>query len=660
MNVSEALRAAVGAHQAGDLVRAEELYRAILAGDANQFDALHLLGVTFAQRGDFAKAVGFMERALAVRPGEAGALYNLGNALLPLKRTDAALACFDQVLALHPDHADAHNNRGNALQDLGRPEEALGSYDRAIGLRPDYAEAHNNRGNVLISMRRLDEALESFDRSLAINPDSAHALFNRGHLLQDLKRLDEAIFDFHRMLSIDPAYPLGLGAMYYAKRHASDWRDYDKETTRVLAECRAGNLCATPWQFLAFADRPQDQFDYGRAWRRAKLPASPSPLWRGEIYDHARIRVAYLSADFHDHPLAWLMSGLFEHHDRSRFETIAISFGPDRPSPIRTRLENAFKHFIDARRKSSREIAALLRDMEVDIAIDRKGYTRDRRTEIFALRPAPIQVNYLAYPGTMGADYMDYIIADRFVIPEDHQQHFSEHVAYLPDSYQANDSRRAIAEAVPSRAQVGLPEEGFVFACFNNNYKITPRMFDIWMRLLREVEGSVLWLLEANDASSRNLCHEAQQRGVAPARLVFAPFMGNAEHLARLRLADLFMDTLPFNAHTTASDALWAGLPVVTCMGNTFAGRVGGGLLNAVGLPELITNTLEDYEGLILALARDGARLSGIRSRLAQNRARCPLFDTARYTRNLERAYEEMWARHQRGEPPAGFAVAGD
>jgi predicted O-linked N-acetylglucosamine transferase (SPINDLY family) len=351
------------------------------------------------------------------------------------------------------------------------------------------------------------------------------------------------------------------------------------------------------------------------------------------------------------------MTGLFERHDRARFETIAISFGPHKQGEMRTRLENAFDRFFDVEDKGATAIAQMIRDLEVDIAIDRKGYTENARPEIFAQRPAPIQAAWLAYPGTVGADYMDYIIADRCVIPEDQQQHYSENVIYLPDTYQANDSKRPISDLTPSRAEVGLPENGFVYCCFNQNYKITPPVFDIWMRLLRKVEGSVLWLLESNAAAARNLRHEAENRGVAPERLIFAKRQEHAGHLARHRLADLSLDTLPFNAHTTTSDALWAGLPVVTCLGTTFAGRVAGSLLNAVGLPELITNTSEEYEALALELARDRDALATIKSKLARNRSTHPLFDTDRMRRHVEAAYSTMWQGYQRGEPPRGFAV---
>jgi protein O-GlcNAc transferase len=367
--------------------------------------------------------------------------------------------------------------------------------------------------------------------------------------------------------------------------------------------------------------------------------------------------MAYVSADFHEHATAYLMAGLFEAHDKERFEITAVSFGPDAADAMRARLKPAFDRFVDVRGTSDREVARMLHNLEIDIAIDLKGFSANSRTGIFAQRAAPLQVNYLGYPGTLGADYIDYIIADRHVIPPGHEGYYTEKVVRLPETYQVNDSKRSVADWSPGRAEIGLPDPGFVFCCFNSNYKITPDIFAVWMRLLERVTGSVLWLLETNAAASDNLRREAQRRGVAPERLVFAPPMPLDRHLARHRLADLFLDTRPVNAHTTASDALWAGLPLVTCTGDAFAGRVAASLLDAVGLPELITQNLNDYEALALQLATTPSLLSDIRAKLARNRPLHPLFDTDRQRRHIESAYIAMWERYQRGEPPASFTV---
>jgi protein O-GlcNAc transferase len=383
-----------------------------------------------------------------------------------------------------------------------------------------------------------------------------------------------------------------------------------------------------------------------------------APLARERsVAERGRIRVAYLSADFRGHATAYLMAGLFKQHDRSRFEIIGVSFGADDGSDMRAQLAGSFDQFLDVSAQGDREVAELLRQRGVDIAVDLKGHTEAGRPGILAYRPAPVQVTYLGYPGPLGLDFIDYVVGDKVILPLDQQPFYAEKFVHLPGTYQVNDSQRVIATRAPTRAELGLPSDAFVFCCFNHTWKITPAMFDIWMRLLRSVDGSVLWLFQSNDPACANLRKEAQARGIDPARLVFAPFRDQAEHLARIACADLFLDTLPCNAHTTASDALWAGVPVLTALGETFAGRVAASLLHGVGLPELITESLPEYEALARKLATDPALLQSLRRKLAHNRSRCALFDTARFTRHLESAYTTMWEIARRGEGPRSFAV---
>jgi len=689
--IANSIQQALTFHQQGQLARAEPLYRAILEKAPNHFDARHLLGVIELQRRNFETAVLLLshavtlnphhapshlnigtalrglgrpgealasyDRALAIRPDYAEALNNRGIALRDLERTDEALASYDHALALKPDFAEALNNSGNALRDLGRHDEALARYARALAIKPDYAEALNSCGNTLHGLDRLDEAIGCYDRALAIKPDYAEALNSRGAALFEFGRHEEAARDFARLLAIEPNFKYAVGNLLYSNLYSCDWAEYDGTVSAVEAGVSTGLSVASPSLFLSVPASPDGQHQCARSYVSDKYPAKRA-IWLGERYRHDRIRIAYLSADFHDHATSRLMVELFETHDKSRFETIAVSFGPDLRDGLRARLERSFARFIDVGEKGDYDVALLLRALEIDIAVDLKGHTGKGRPRISSFRPAPIQVNYLGFPGTMGAEYIDYIIADRFVIPEDHHSFYSEKVVYLPDSYQPNDSKRLIGDYRPTRAEVGLPDVGFVFCSFNHNYKITPLVFDIWMRLLHQVEGSVLWLLGGSPAAIRNLRREAENRGIAPDRLVFAPRMKQEDHLARHRLAGIMLDTLPVNAHTTASDALWAGLPVVTCMGAGFAGRVAASLLNAVGLPELSTETLADYAALALELARNETMLAAIKAKLARNRDTYPLFDTDRFRRHIESAYETMWARHQRGEPAASFAVA--
>ena len=643
-----------------DLRREDEAvasYDRALAIKPDHAEALNNRAIALFRRKRHAEALASYDRALAIKPDFAEALYNRGKGLFDLERHVEALASYDRALAIKPDYAEALNIRGIALRYLRRHEEALASYDQALAIKPELAEALNNRGNVLSDLKRYEEALVSFDRALAIKPDDAETLSNRGNALFNLKRYEEAAADFERLLRAIPDYDYARGNLLLSRLYACDWSDYDQSVRLIADAVAAGKRAAHPFVFLSVSESAAGQLQCAKILNKDKYPASEHVIWRGERYGHDKIRIAYLSADFHGHATAFLMAGLFEAHDRARFETTAISFGPDSKDALRARLENAFDRFIDVRGKSDRDVALLLKALEIDIAVDLKGYTQDSRTGIFAFRPAPVQVNYLGYPGTMGADYIDYILADRVVIPEDQRAFYAEKVVYLPDAYQPNDSKRRISEHAPTRLEAGLPATGFVFCSFNNSYKITPPVFDLWMRLLGQVEGSVLWLLEDNAAAARNLRKEAAARGIAAGRLIFAPRAKLEDHLARHRLADIFLDTRPINAHTTASDALWAGLPIVTCLGASFAGRVAGSLLQAVGLPELVAENLADYEALALKLARDEHALAAVKAKLARNRQAFPPFDTDRFCRHLERAYETMRERCQRGEPPASFAV---
>ncbi len=602
-------------------------------------------------------AIADFERALALNPDNPEALNNRGLAFAALGKYAEALAGYERALAQHPDFADALNNRASALTSLNRNTEALASCSRALALKPDFADAHNNRGNALRNLHRFEEALASYELALRFNPEFREALQNYGSILFVSGQFEQAAHAYARLLQLAPDQDYVLGSLFSCLLRCCSWAQYAQLRERLVQMVQAGKKAATPFSLLNASESPADQKRCAQIYAADLFPARAESCRPGARNRHDKIRVAYLSADFHNHATAYLMAGLFEAHDRQRFEVFAVSFGQDVHDEMRSRLQRAFDRFIDVREKSDSEVAQLLREQEIDIAVDLKGFTFGNRTGILAQRAAPIQVNYLGYPGTMGADYIDYILADRHVLPEEERQHYSEKVVYLPDSYQVTDSKRGIVQQAPTRGQAALPESGFVFCSFNHCYKITPAIFDIWMRLLQQVPGSVLWLLEDNPAASASLRREAAVRDVDPGRLVFANRMNQGEHLARMKLGDLFLDTLPVNAHTTASDALWAGLPVLTCLGQSFAGRVASSLLHAIGLPELVAKSLEQYEEVALRLAASPSRLAEIKARLAANRASFPLFDTARFCRHIEAAYRHMWERYRKGEAPEGFAV---
>jgi predicted O-linked N-acetylglucosamine transferase (SPINDLY family) len=604
------------------------------------------------------EALACYDRVLSLDANHADALSNRGNALSALKRHEEALACYDRVLALRPDDADAWSHRGNALKALMRFDAAIASHDRALALRPGSALAHYNRALALQDMHRHDAALASLERAIALKPDYADAFNSRGHALKQLRRVGEAAASYERALAIDPDHPYAFGGVIECASGLCDWRRQDELRAEACRRAAEGPSIVPPLILVGYSDDEALQFACAKRYIDNKIDYPPPAIVTGEVWRNERIKVAYLSPDFRQHPVGQLIPELIERHDRSRFEAIGISFGPDDRSSLRQRLVAGFDRFHDVNAMSDREAAMLMADMRIDIAVDLAGYTMGHRPAILAHRPTPISVAYLGYPVTMAANFIDYIVADRIVLPFERQPFYGERIVHLPDCFMACDTTRSIAAVAPSRRDAGLPDEGFVFCCFNNPTKITGAMFDVWMRLLHAVSGSVLWLSGANGAIAENFKRGAAERGVDPSRLVFAPRLDRLdEHLARHRLADLFLDTLPYNAHTTANDALWAGLPVLTSTGNCFAGRVASSLLGAVGLPELVTANLADYEAMALELATTPARLAELRARLARNRATAPVFDGARFTRHMEAAYRTMWERWQSGERPASFAV---
>jgi len=606
------------------------------------------------------QALGRMPEALesyrtvvAMDPGHVQARFNLGSWLLDNQQFEEAFALLDPLAEQAPQVPEVHNNRGTALLRLGRYAEAASSFGRALDLRPQYAEALNNRGEAYWQMRQWDLAMADVRQAVGLCPDQGATRFLLGRILREMKRYDLALEQFYEARHLQAHNPLLACSIVAVKQHSCQWEDLGSEVVQLEQALKAGTAEVEPFVALSLWDDPALHCMAARLQIKNHLRAASEALGPiGESRPAGKIRVGYYSADFRNHPVAQLIVELFELHDRERFEWFGFYVGPDVQDPLRARVEAALDHFMDVRERSDQEIAQLSRDLGIDIAVDLMGFTQDSRLGCFAYRCAPVQVSYLGYPGTTGAGYMDYVVADRVVIPPEARDHFAEKVVYMPHSYQANDSHREISDRSFAREELGLPATGFVFCCFNNNFKILPPTFDGWMRILRAVEGSVLWLFEDNPLAAANLRRHAAARGVSADRLVFASRMPRDEHLARHRLADLFLDTLPYNAHTTASDALWAGLPVLTRMGASFASRVAASLLYAVGLPELVTSTQAAFEARAIALAHDPAQLAGLRERLRNQGPQSPLFDTPRFARDIESAFVTMQDRRQKGLPP--------
>lgn len=642
----------IALYQQGRLGLVVQQCEALIAHQPDDAMLYNILGAACIGLERYSEAEDAYHRAASLDPADAEIHSNHGIALGALGRHDAAVAAYARALAIRPGYAQAHYNLGNAFRKQQALGPAIDAFRRAVALQPDYADAHNNLGLALQEQGHFEAALASYSQALAIRPNSADALNNLGNLLMVLKNFDGAIKTFRLALTLDPGKVEARAQMLHAQTHVCDFTVFDDY--RAIAEDALKPGLVAPFTMLVFEDDPARQLRYSQAWQ---VPASATPLPARCERPGKRIRIGYFSADFHDHATLCLMAGLFREHDRERFEIIAYSYGPDRDDAARRDLVAHVDRFCDVREMADADVVALARSHELDIAVDLKGYTQHSRSRLFVQRMAPVQVSYLGYPGSMGADFIDYIIADDVVLPPADHRFYTEKVVTLPGSYQPNDDRRPIIGSGATRGELGLPDDGFVFCCFNQNYKISPAEFDIWMRLLAQVEHSVLWLLRSNDWAAANLRREAEARGIDPARLIFAPSLPHSEHLGRLRHADLFLDTFNVNAHTTASDALWAGLPVLTKAGRQFAARVCASLVHAIGLPELVTTTPAEYEMRALEMATRPDLLAQLRERLAANRLTHPLFDTAGYARRLEAAYEAMHRRRAQGLAPADIAI---
>lgn len=627
------------------------------------------------------EALASLDRALELQPLFATAYANRAAALIDCDRPEEALADGERALGLDPRQVDAHNNRGLALQRLGRLAEALDSLDRALRLQPGYAEAHVNRGNVLRELGRREEGLASIDRALQLQPydpaarysraealrhlgrsrealesyalalelkpDLLGALNDRARLLAELGRHEEAAAGFARVIEQEPDFELAAGHLLHCRLRGCDWTGYEASVAGLLAAVERGAPAVAPLWCLALTDSAALQLTCARTFARHQVPRGVVPLPPTGVRRAGKLRVAYLSSDFREHPVARLLAGVFEQHDRSRFETIGISLSTADHGDLGRRVAAAFDHWEEASRLADAEIAGLIRRLDVDILVDLNGWTQGMRPGVLARRPAPVQVSYLGYPGTSGTDYMDGLIADDFVVPQAMIGCYSERVVALPGVFQANDDRRAAGARAPTRAQAGLPETAFVLGSFSHVGKLTPALFEVWAGFLRTGRDSVLWLVADGDLARRNLRKEAERRGVEADRLVFAPRLAYAGHLARIPLTDLALDTFPFNGGATTSDVLWAGVPVLTCAGEAFASRMTGSLLQAVELPELVTRNLEEYARVGLRLLQRPEELRALRSKLAANLRTTTAFDARGKCRELEAAFERMSRRDQ-------------
>ena len=643
---------------AGQLDNALKNFKNAIINKQDFSEAYYNHGTTLIELGQMNLAVKSLQKALNINSNYAEAHNNLGVALKGLGQLDLAILSYEAAISIKSDYAEAFNNLGLTYMKLGQLNDAVKSYEKALTINPNYAYANNNFGSVLKQLGQFNSSILYYEKALTINPDFFEAHSNLGNALKYLKRHDDSLASYERAYDLNPDADYILGNLTHSKLHLCNWKELSIYLNKIVKKITNNEKVIVPFNLLALIDDPKLHKKNAELYIEDKYPQNNDLPAIRKYPAHKKIRVGYFSADFRVHPVANLTAELYEIHDRSNFEVYAFSFGPETNDEMNLRIKAGVDYFHDVRSMPHKEVAMLARSVELDIAIDLGGFTQDTRTGIFAMKAAPIQVNYLGYSSTMGAEYMNYIIADLTLIPKDNQQHYSEKIVYLPDSFMVNDTKNKKSAREFTREEVGLPSDGFVFCCFNHHYKITPLVFASWMRILTQVSGSVLWLSDGNETGISNLKKEAEKNGVDGNRLIFAPRLELREdHLSRIKLADLFLDTLPYNAHATTSDALQAGLPVLTCIGESFASRVAASLINSVDLPELIVTTQDEYELLAIELATEYKKLKIIKNKLNNNLSSSPLYNTPLYVKQIESAYLEMYERYQKGLEPEHIYV---
>ena len=612
----------------------------------NYFD----LGLNYFENSNFLEAEKYFKLSLSYSPGRASILTNLSATLIKLNKYQEAQDLITNILSTNPNDPVTHLNQGNIFLKLHDLVAASREFLLAINIQPNYPEAYNNYAFVLQRLGKYDEALVQYEKAIFLKSDYVEAFYNSVQCLIQLKKFNDAIHLIEKALIVNPKYDDLFITYISLKQQTCDWFNFDKSLSELINLIDLNINISTVFSLLSIYDIPSIHYNQAKKYTKLEFPLDHS-LGPIVFNKNNKIKIGYFSSDFHNHATAYLIAQLFELHDKSIFEIHAFSYGPDNLDFMRKRIKDSVDYFHDVRQFDDIQIAQFSRSHNIDIAIDLKGYTFSCRPGIFSKRASPIQVNYLGYPGTMGAEYIDYIIADRFVIPNDAIHFFTEKIVYLPNSYQVNDTKRLVSNIIPKKADENLPLNTFIFCCFNNVYKILPYIFTLWMDILKNVDNSVLWLLEDNTIATNNLITQAVLNGVSPNRLIFAKRKKLEDHLARHKLADLFLDTFPYNAHTTSSDALWTGLPVLTCTGNTFASRVTASLLNAISIPELITTNFSQYKFKAIELAQNPNKLYSIKEKIENNRMTTTLFDTELFTTHIEKAYIEMYNTYIFGKP---------
>ena len=666
-----------------DFINAKLIYENILSVDKKNFDALFFLAVILINFKNYKKAKDLLEQVVLIKPNFADAYNNIGICLEKLNDLDGAIKNYNLAINNRPNFAEAHNNIGvvfqklrnfdqailqykkaityknlyldayinlaNLFKETKQFEEAIKNYDLAINLNPKLAEVYNNKGNALKEIRKFEEAIKNYDLAINLNPNFAEAYFNTATALQDIKNFEKAVLYFEKALLLDKEIPFCKGYLLHAKMLCCNWSGLNELYKEIYNDVEKNRYSATPFGYQAICDDESNLQKCAQLYSSKRFPEIKNNLFSKKVSKNKKIKIGYLCGEFREQATSILMTEVWEKHNKEDFEIIAFDSGWDDKSLRRNRIINAFDKFIDISKVSDLDAAKIIYKEQIDILINLNGFFGTGRPVVFSYRPAGIQINYLGFPGTIGSKYIDYILCDQTVVPPESKKFYNEKIIYLPDSYQANDTKRNISDKKFLREELSLPKESFVFCCFNNNYKITPNMFDVWARLLKKIDNSVLWLIDGNSEATENLKKEAKIRNIDVSRLIFAKRMKLEDHLARHKNADLFLDTLPYNAHTTASDSLWAGLPVLTCLGKAFPGRVAASLLKSLDLPELITYSENEYISKAEELALNPEKLTLIKNKLDTNKFSQPLFNTELFCRNLESAFKIIFEKYSLG-----------
>ena len=639
---------ALSSFENGQLEKSQKICLQILEKNSEDFDTLYLLGIINFQKKNYANSNKIFQKAIIINSNNAEIHNYNAISFVKLKKFDLAIESWDKAIKIQPNFAEAYNNKGGCLVEIKQFDKALKNFEAAIKIKPNFAEAYNNKGIVLAKIKEYENALKNFEAAIKIKPNFSEPYIGIGNLFKDnLDKLGEAIKFYEKGIELNPNSKNALSALIFTKLQLCEWKSYigdlEKLKKKIINKINFSNA----FYILAFYDSLEIQNKNIKMYMDDRFSKKKTFEPIIDKYYNKKIRIGYYSSDFRNHAVCYQLVNLIELHDKSKFEIIGMSLGKKNNDETRNRIVKAFDEFHELHGKTDHEIVQLSRNLKIDIAIDLMGFTKNNRFEIFIERCAPIQINYLGYSGTSGSKSIDYIVGDKTLIPNDVKKHYSEKIIYLPDSFMMNDSKRKISDKTFLRKEFDLPDKAFVFCCFNNFYKITPNIFDIWMRLLKKNKDSVLWLPKSNSRIFKNLIQEAKNRDVDHSRIIFAKYMPlTADHLARISLADLFLDTFPYNAHSTCSDALYSGLPVITKAGNSFSGRVAASMLNAVGLPELITKTENEYEELALYFSKNRDQLQKIKRKLKENKLKTSLFDTKKYVKNIEEAYKKIHKRN--------------